>query len=94
MPRREKRRRSPVGRLHVLSQVPTHPRTAAKVRGFSRRASDFTAETDCLLEQAGFELMVPRVAGERCRKDKLPSRAMALVGARRGSMSAPFMAGP
>lgn len=49
---------------------------------------------DSLLEQAGFELMVPRVAGERCRKDKLPSRAMALVGARRGSMSAPFMAGP
>ena len=49
---------------------------------------------DSPLEQAGFELMVPRVAGERCRKDKLPSRAMALVGARRGSMSAPFMAGP
>jgi hypothetical protein len=70
MPRREKRRRSPVGRLHVLSQVPTHPRTAAKVRGFSRRASDFTAETDCLLEEAGFETSVPP---DRCSGGTYPA---------------------
>jgi hypothetical protein len=49
---------------------------------------------DSWLEQAGFELTVPRIAGERCRKHKLPSRAMAMVGARRGSKSAPFMVGP
>jgi hypothetical protein len=29
------------------------------VRGFSRTASAFTAETDCLLEEDGFELAVP-----------------------------------
>jgi len=40
------------------------------------------------LEEEGSELMVPRVAEERCRKDKLPSRARAMVGARRPSMSA------
>jgi hypothetical protein len=30
------------------------------VRGFSPTASGFAAETDCLLEEAGFELAVPR----------------------------------
>ena len=49
----------PVRSLHVPSHVPSHPQNAAKVRGFSRTASAFTAETDCLLEQAGFELLVP-----------------------------------
>src|SRR5438270_11955908 len=34
--------------------------TAAKVRGFSPIASRFTAETDWLLEGAGFEPSVPR----------------------------------
>jgi hypothetical protein len=29
------------------------------VRAFSRTASAFTAETDCLLEEAGFEPSVP-----------------------------------
>ena len=37
----------------------TGEQTAAKVRGFSPIASGFTAETDWLLEQAGFELYVP-----------------------------------
>jgi hypothetical protein len=37
----------------------TQPQNAAKVRGFSLSASGFTAETDWLLEQAGFELPVP-----------------------------------
>jgi hypothetical protein len=49
----------PVRSLHVPSHVPSHPQNAAKVRGFSRTASAFTAETGCLLEQTGFELMVP-----------------------------------
>jgi hypothetical protein len=49
----------PVRRLHVPSHVPSHPQTAAKVRGFSLTASGFTAETDWLLEEDGFELQVP-----------------------------------
>jgi len=49
----------PVRRLRVPSHVPSHPQTAAKVRGLSPIASGFTAETDCLLEEAGFELSVP-----------------------------------
>ena len=44
----------PVRSLHVPSHVPSHPQTAAKVRGFSPTASGFTAETD---EEAGFELV-------------------------------------
>jgi hypothetical protein len=49
----------PVRSPHVPSHVPGHPQTAAKVRGFSLTASGFTAETDWLLEESGFELMVP-----------------------------------
>src|SRR2546423_5974416 len=49
----------PVRSLCVPSHVPSHPQTAAKVRGFSLTASGFTAETDWLLEQRGFELSVP-----------------------------------
>jgi hypothetical protein len=49
----------PVRSLHVPSHVPSHLQNAAKVRGFSRTASAFTAETDCLLEQSGFEPLVP-----------------------------------
>jgi hypothetical protein len=49
----------PVRGLRVPSHVPRLLQSAAKVRGFSRTASAFTAETDCLLEQAGFELPVP-----------------------------------
>jgi hypothetical protein len=60
MPDREKRPRSPVRSLHVPSHVPNRPQNAAKVRGFSLTASGFTAETDWLLEERGFELLVPR----------------------------------
>ena len=56
---REKRRGVPVRSLRVPSHVPSHPQTAAKVRGFSPIASGFTAETDWLLEEGGFELSVP-----------------------------------
>jgi hypothetical protein len=52
----------PVRRLHACSHVPSHPQTAAKVRGFSPIASGFTAETDWPLEEAGFEPSVPRDA--------------------------------
>jgi hypothetical protein len=50
---------APVRSLRVPSHVPSHPQTAAKVRGFSPIASRFTAETDWLLEEAGFEPSVP-----------------------------------
>src|SRR5437762_14198856 len=40
-----------------LLTSPSHPQNGAKVRGFSRTASAFTAETDCLLEEGGFELV-------------------------------------
>ena len=50
----------PVRSLRVPSHLPSHPRTAAKVRGFSLTAWEFTAETDWLLEGDGFELSVPR----------------------------------
>jgi hypothetical protein len=49
----------PVRRLRVPSHVPSHPQTAAKVRGFALTAARCTAETDCLLEEGGFELSVP-----------------------------------
>ena len=50
---------APVRSLRVPSHVPSQPQTAAKVRGFSLTAPGFTAETDWLLEEAGFELSVP-----------------------------------
>ena len=59
MPVREKGEGVPVRSLHVPSHVPSHPQNAAKVRGFSRTASTLTAETDWLLEEAGFEPSVP-----------------------------------
>jgi hypothetical protein len=58
-PSERKGERGPVRSRHVPSHVPSHPQNAAKVRGFSRTASGFAAETDWLLEQAGFELAVP-----------------------------------
>jgi hypothetical protein len=58
-PPERKGKRIPVRSLHVPSHVPSHPQTAAKVRGLSHTASGFTAETDWLLEEAGFELLVP-----------------------------------
>ena len=51
MPVREKGDGAPVRSLRVPSHVPSHPQTAAKVRGFSPIASGFTAETDWLLEE-------------------------------------------
>jgi hypothetical protein len=62
MPVREKGGGVPVRSPHVPSHVPSHPQNAAKVRGFSLIDSGFTAETDWLLEQAGFEPLVPRKA--------------------------------
>ena len=49
----------PVRSLHVPSHVPSQPQNAAKLRGFSLSASAFTAETDCPLEESGFEPLVP-----------------------------------
>ena len=59
MPVREKGEGVPVRSLRVPSHVPSHAQTAAKVRGFSPIASGFTAETDWLLEEDGFEPSVP-----------------------------------
>jgi hypothetical protein len=58
-PSERKGEKGPVRSLHVPSHVPSHPQNAAKVRRFFRTASAFTAETDCLLEQSGFEPLVP-----------------------------------
>jgi hypothetical protein len=58
MPVREKSEEAPARSLHVPSQVPRHPQNAAKVRGFSPTAPGLAAETDCLLEQEGFELAI------------------------------------
>jgi hypothetical protein len=56
---RERAKQARFASLHVPSHVPSHPQNAAKVQGFSRTASAFTAETDWLLEEGGFELVVP-----------------------------------
>jgi hypothetical protein len=48
----------------LLWLTPLRRQTAAKVRGFSLTAAGFTAETDCLLEGAGFELSVPGERGD------------------------------
>jgi hypothetical protein len=59
----------PVRSLRVPSHVPSHPRTAAKVRGFSLTAPGFAAETDWLLEGDGFELSVPPCDGRAIQDD-------------------------
>jgi hypothetical protein len=59
MPAREKGRRSPDRRQPVPSHVPSDTLTAAKVRGFLPTAPGCTAETDWLLEEGGFEPLVP-----------------------------------
>jgi hypothetical protein len=61
MPAERKGEGVPVRSLRVPSHVPSHPQTAAKVRGFSPIALGFTAETDWLLEEEGFEPSVPRI---------------------------------
>jgi hypothetical protein len=58
----------------VPSHVPSHPQTAAKVRGFSPIASGFTAETDWLLERDGFEPSVPRQGSRLLRLPESPNR--------------------
>jgi hypothetical protein len=62
-PSERKGERVQVRSLRVPSHVPSHPQTAAKVRGFSLTAPEFTAETDWLLEGTGFEPSVPPKAG-------------------------------
>ena len=87
----------PVRSLHVPSHVPSHPQNAAKVRGFSRTVSAFTAETDCLLEEAGFEPLVPlqnqhnRGAGPM---SPIPSIRVALVIPLANSISSLSQVGP
>jgi hypothetical protein len=54
MPVREKGEGVPSRSLHVPSHVPSDTQTA-KVRDFSPTTSEFTAETDWLLEETGFE---------------------------------------
>ena len=83
MPVREKGDGAPVRSLRVPSHVPSHPHTAAKVRGFSPIASGFTAETDWLLEQGGFELSVPperKAALDRVRGPSVTRRQASLIG--------------
>ena len=69
----------PVRSLRVPSHVPRQPQTAAKVRGFSPIASGFTAETDWLLEEDGFEL----VWGFSCQVVVFGLRRVLLFGAGR-----------
>jgi hypothetical protein len=57
---REKAKESRFPPCASLLTSPATPQTAAKLRGFSFTASGFTAETDWLLEGAGFEPLVPR----------------------------------
>jgi len=59
MPIREKMPKEPSGGQLLPPHVPSHAQTAAKVRGLSPTAPRFTAETDCALEEAGFEPSVP-----------------------------------
>jgi hypothetical protein len=71
-PSERKREGVPVRSLVVPSLVPRHPQNAAKAGDFSATTSEFTAETDWLLEESGFELLVPLVdaglLGETARK--------------------------
>ena len=67
-----------VRRLHVPSHVPSNRQTAAKVRGFSLTASGFTAETDWLLEEIGFELVVPCRAASRQGPTNCPATIIAV----------------
>ena len=52
------RERAKEARFAACPSLLTSP-AAGKVRGFSLTAAGFTAETDWLLEEGGFELMVP-----------------------------------
>ena len=59
MPAREKGQTNPGSQPPRPFSRPSHPQTAAKVRGLSLTASGFTTETDWLLEESGFEPSVP-----------------------------------
>ena len=65
MPFREKGLNERVFSQSVPLSRPAPVQTGAKVRGFSPTGLEFTAETDSLLERAGFELSVPG-DGELC----------------------------
>jgi hypothetical protein len=75
----ERRRKGgPVCSEHVPSHVPSHTQTTAKVRGFSPTVPGCTAEIDSLLEESGFEPLVPLTlnptnAGERDEKKRSSS---------------------
>jgi hypothetical protein len=58
-PSERKGRRRPGSQPARPFSRPQPPQNAAKVRGFSRTVSAFTAETDCLLEESRFEPLVP-----------------------------------
>jgi hypothetical protein len=73
-PSERKGQEVPVRGLHVPSHVPSHRHNAAKVRGFSRTASGFTAETDWLLEEGGFEPLVPlTLEGSKATEPSCPA---------------------
>jgi hypothetical protein len=58
------------------------------VRRFSRTASAFTAETDCLLEQRRFELMVPPPNASVPRSGEVGFDRIKTFGQRQGSREA------
>jgi hypothetical protein len=60
-PQREKAKGPRFAAWMSLLRSSAHLQSAAKLRGFSPSDSGFTAETDCLLEESGFELLVPLV---------------------------------
>ena len=72
MPVREKARRSPDSPAARPFSRPSVPQNAAKLRGFSRTVSAFTAETDCLLEESGFEPLVPLQSQHNRRSVAVP----------------------
>src|SRR5271155_5565779 len=81
------------GRCRGAPAAPTSPaRCFARV--VAPRNTVVRFAQDSLLEQRGFELRVPRVVKERCRRDQLRSRAMAMVGEGCPLMSALFTVGP
>ena len=87
----------PKTRVKRCDDESTKRLSAVRTRGSQeagRRSRGVEFAPDSPLEQRGFELPVPRAVEERCRNDKVRSRAMAIVGAGRPSVSAPFTVGP
>src|SRR6266436_9389473 len=77
MPVREKGRRSLGSQPARPFSRPQPPADRRQVRGFSPIASGFTAETDWLLEGAGFEPSVPRERDNAFRDSSFPTCARA-----------------